>query len=387
MTEVLFVHQSSDLYGSDKVLYSLVTGLRNSAYHPIVLLPAPGPLYDLLLSQGVETHVIALTKLTRASLSIGGLLSLPFSLIRSMIQIRKLIGKRNIRFVYSNTLAVLSGAVYARIAGLKHLWHVHEIVVTPLATKKAFPFLLRLLADRVVCNSSLTKKWLVEEQPSLARRISTIWNGVERAGDFDPGAAALFRATVKAADDDIVVTLVGRLNRMKGQMLFVEAAEILCAAGYRKLRFAMIGSAPHGQDHFKERLSERIERSPAQGAISLLDFTQDVWPVWDGTDIAVVPSIEPESFGLVAIEAMAAGKAVVAAAHGGIMDIIEDQESGLLVSPRTPQDLAAAIARLYGDKSLRLRIGKAGQQRQAELFSLSSQIGNTIRCFDMLCAE
>ena len=215
-------------------------------------------------------------------------------------------------------------------------------------------------------------------------RVSTIWNGVGRTLRSDPVAATEFRRSVRASGGDLVVTLVGRINRWKGQTLLVEAAEILLAAGFVNLRFAIVGGAPAGQEHFIKSLRDRIDQSPAREMIVLLGYREDVWPVWDGTDIAVVPSIEPEPFGLVAIEAMAAGKPVIAAAHGGLLDIVEHQKSGLLVNPKDPKDLAAAIARLCDDKVLRSTLSTAGQRRQAAQFSITRQIDETIRCFRKL---
>jgi glycosyltransferase involved in cell wall biosynthesis len=103
----------------------------------------------------------------------------------------------------------------------------------------------------------------------------------------------------------------------------------------------------------------------------------DIWPVWRASDIAVVPSTEPEPFGMVAIEAMACGLPVVAAAHGGLLDIVDDGRSGLLFTPRDADALAAALQRLAGDAALRQRLGSAGAQRQAEHFSLAAQVAQT----------
>lgn len=386
MPRVLFVHQSADLYGSDRVLHTLVTGLTAYGYRPIVLLPVHGPLYDLLISSGVETYVIGLTTLRRTKLGLLGLLSLPFSLMASLIRIRRLVRGQQIRFIYSNTLAVLSGAVYAKLARITHVWHVHEIVIAPTSARKGFPMLLSLLADQVICNSRLTRQWLVGECPRLAKRILTIWNGVARPLPFDRAAATEFRRRVGATDHDLVVTLVGRINRWKGQSLLVEAAEILHATGFVNLRFAMIGGAPAGQEHFAQQLRGRIDQSPARESIVLLGYREDIWTIWDGSDIAVVPSVEPEPFGLVAIEAMAAGKPVIVAAHGGLLDIVEHQKSGLLVNPGDPQDLAAAIARLCEDRVLRQTLAHAGQCRQKTLFSIAGQIDETIRCLEKLRA-
>jgi glycosyltransferase involved in cell wall biosynthesis len=99
--------------------------------------------------------------------------------------------------------------------------------------------------------------------------------------------------------------------------------------------------------------------------------------VWRATDIAVVPSTEPEPFGMVAIEAMACALPVVAAAHGGLLDIVQHDITGLQFEPCNAQALADALLRLATDPQLRQRLGQAGARRQATLFSLETQVQKT----------
>jgi glycosyltransferase involved in cell wall biosynthesis len=80
----------------------------------------------------------------------------------------------------------------------------------------------------------------------------------------------------------------------------------------------------------------------------------------------VAPSIWPEPFGLVALEAAAAGKAVVASNIGGLIDIVVDDQTGILVPPGDRAALAAAIERLIADPGLRERLGEAAVGRAAE---------------------
>lgn len=382
---VLFFHQSAELYGSDKVLLNLVIALKCSCYQPIVLLPCDGPLVRELASHGIETHVLALGKVSRATLSAKNALSLPIALIRSNNAVSRVLGKRKVALVHSNTLAVLSGAAWAKLHGVPHLWHVHEILLRPRVVRKGFPLLLRVLADRVVCNSKATERWIVDEQPALADRTLTIWNGVDRNIGAANSADAAFAGIEHAGQDRMVtVALVGRVNSWKGHLLLVEAANLLWRRGCRQIRFLMAGDVFGGQTCFLERLKHAIAASPAQHNFQLLGFTDSIWRVWDSCDIAVVPSTEPEPFGLVAIEAMCAGKPVVAAAHGGLLDILTNEETGLLVRPGDAQALANAIARLAGDALLRKTMGENGRRRQQELFSLQTQVARTIACYDAM---
>ncbi len=92
--------------------------------------------------------------------------------------------------------------------------------------------------------------------------------------------------------------------------------------------------------------------------------------MWFGTDIGVVPSTEPEAFGMVAIEAMAAGVPVVAAGHGGLLDIVIHEKTGLIFSPGNTPALTEALERLASSRMLRHSYGAAGTIRQQDFFSL-----------------
>jgi glycosyltransferase involved in cell wall biosynthesis len=381
---VLFVHQSADLYGSDKVLLNLVRAIQGRGFKAIVLLPVEGPLRERLESAGVETYVAPVAKLSRACFSPLGLFRLPGHILRAMRHMDTLLQGREISLVHSNTLAVLGGACWARWRRVPHLWHVHELLIAPALVRVGFPWLLRLMADLVMCNSTMTAKWVVEAQPKLAQRTVVVWNGIE------PPNSEIDSVQYDVdgdAPNQVCVALVGRINRLKGQVLLVEAASRLWDQGVRHVKYLLVGSPPEGQEHYLEQLRSVIASSPAREMFVVRDFQENIWPVWNECDIAVIPSTEPESFGLVAIEAMAAGKPVVAAAHGGLLDIVDDNRTGLLVPPNDVDALARALRRLIDDRTLRWEFGKAGRARQMELFSLAAQVDETIRCYEKLLSN
>jgi glycosyltransferase involved in cell wall biosynthesis len=111
--------------------------------------------------------------------------------------------------------------------------------------------------------------------------------------------------------------------------------------------------------------------------VHFVPFVSDIYNVWRASDIAVVPSTEPEPFGMVAIEAMACGLPVVAAAHGGLLDIVLDGQTGLLFEPRDASALAEQLFCLACDPQLRLQLGQAGAMRQLSVFSLHTQVEQT----------
>ena len=358
------------MYGSDKVLLLLAKGIRSGTdFYPIVVLPGPGPLNDALLNGGIEVHLGEVAKISRAVFTASGLIRLAWQTIKAIGFLDRVVGQRTVAVVHSNTLAVLSGAAWSFIRRKKHLWHVHEIILSPRLVSKAFPRLIRFFSDCVMSNSTLTERWLLSEQPCLASRSVVVMNGLPLIDRPADAVIAAFRESVGATDADLLVTLAGRINRMKGQGLLLEAASELKRRGLAgSILFLIIGGPAPGQEDLPGQLKKQAEMAGLSDQCRFIPFVDDVWPIWFATDIAVVPSTEPESFGMVAIEAMAAGVPVIAAAHGGVLDIVVHEETGLLFPPRDALALADAIANLALNKPLRLSLGSAGARRQRELF-------------------
>jgi len=384
---VLLVHHDADLYGADQSLLRLTRALLADRWQPIVLLPHHGPLLPLLQAAGAEVHIGPVVKLTQRSLRPRGLLAMPMLIWRSLRFISSAVAGRHVALVYSNSIAALGGALWAVRHGLPKVWHVREIVTTPRLAATGFPWLLRALGGWCVCNSGPTRDWLTAAQPVLATRSNVIWNGLEDdlPAPLDLAARVqVLRRSLGIDPDDLVVTLVGRINRWKGQGVLIDAAASLVAAGVVGVRFLIVGDVADGQHGFREALLAKVAAAGLQREVLFLGFTAEVDVVWAASDIAAVPSIEPEPFGRVAIEAMAHELPVVAAGHGGLTEIVEHERTGLLVAPGNAQALADALQRLLADVDLRRRFGRAGRERQRAVFTQRRHDEQVLALLDQL---
>jgi len=325
---------------------------------------------------GITVHVVPIIKISSKTFSLGGLLKLPFQAIGSMRAMSRMLHGTKVDMVHSNTLAVFSGALWAWKNKVFHIWHIHEIIVHPAFAKRLFPWIVKKFADIVVCNSNATRKRLLESEPSLATKSVVIWNGVERDTAFNESDVCRFRRELGIEKGVVLVVHAGRINRMKGQVLLVQAATILWDRGVRNVRFLIVGSALTGQEYFTKSLKERISAFSKRGIITLMDFREDIWTIWDACDIAVVPSTEPESFGMVAVEAMVAGKPVVAARHGGLTDIVEHGVTGFLFEPGDVGYLAASLEELATSRKKRETFGQNGLTRVREKFTMLQYISS-----------
>lgn len=383
----VFVHGSAELYGSDKVLLNLVDALADDArMTPVVVLHEDGPLARAVRAAGVEVHVGVVAKIQRSMFGPLAPWRLWSQLRAAMQGLDRIAAGRPVGLVYSNTLAVLGGACWAWRRGLAHLWHVHEIILRPAPVAWGLPRLCQWWAHRVVSNSESTQAWLLDRAPGLASRAEVVFNGLPPVPARDAAAAQAFRQELGLADDDVLLTLAGRINHWKGQDLLIEALSLLQQSGrLGRLHAAIVGDVFAGHEDIRSRLQAQVQRLGLQQRVHFVPFVPNIYPVWWASDLAVVPSLEPEPFGMVAIEAMACALPVVAAAHGGLLDIVRDGETGVLFTPRSAPALADSLQRLAQDASLRGRLGAAGAQRQLERFSLRAQVEQTRRiCHGML---
>ncbi len=372
---VLFVHQAAELYGSDRVLLALVESLTQSGFvTPIVVLPQEGPLLDEFRRIGVEVHVTALAKVQRSAFTPLGLLRFASTALRSVKGLDAVVAGRRIDVVHSNTVAVVSGGVWSRVRRVHHVWHVHEIILRPKLVAKALAWLVSLLSDKVVGISGMVRDNLIAQCPRLARQTVVVPNGMVPPTRDIAAARHAWRSAEGLSDQHIVIGLIGRINAGKGQGLLLHALRRIIDAGHAtQMRVVIVGSPPPGQDELLQQLERQIEELGVRKHVSVLPFRPDVWPIWCGMDIAVVPSTHPEAFGMVALEAMFAERPVVAANHGGVVDIVRDGETGLLVPPGDEAALSAALVKLSQDAELCRRMGRAGRERAKAVYSLTAQ--------------
>lgn len=370
MKNILFIHQSAELYGSDRTLLLLVTSLIKNGMNPVVVLPHEGPLSGELEKAGVKIIYAPVIKISRKMFTARNLLALPKEYFASLRVIKDSVKEMNIELVYSNTLAVLIGFLYARKYKLPHIWHVHEIIEHPQVVTKFFKRILQSkINKKLIFNSNATHQFW---DPSGKLNAATVWNGIEKPADSgDPEKIKLLRDEAGLKPEDIVIGLVGRINRLKGQQLLLEAFSEL---SNKNCKLIFVGSPPPNQEEYLINLTDKINQFELQERVKILPFQSDIWNIWEIIDLAVVPSTEPESFGLVAVEAMLCGKPVVASRIGGLSEIVVHQETGILFEARNLAALKDALNELILDPEKCASMGQKGKQRAETFFTLDKYV-------------
>ncbi|OHV40039.1 glycosyl transferase family 1 [Pseudofrankia sp. EUN1h] len=325
----------------------------------VVVLPGDGPLRPLLERAGAEIRTYDVPVLRKQYLRPARALGLAARMARAIVELRRLIRQVEPAVVYVNTLTIPAWLAAARLTRRTCLVHVHEAEQTGRLVGLALTAPLRL-ARIVVVNSSAASAALVASMPGLAARIELVYNGVAAPARTEP------MRTRPGAPARLV--LVGRLSPRKGSDVAVKAVQRLRADG-RDVRLDLVGSTFDGYEWFEKELRILADEPPLSGRVNFHGFQADAESFFRTADLVLVPSrVEP--FGNVAVEALLAGRPVIASATQGLVEIIDDGRTGLLVAPDDPEALAAAIARLLDDWPLATRLAAAGQAEAAERFGI-----------------
>jgi len=384
MKNILFIHQSAELYGSDKTLLLLLKHIDRNKFNPVIILPFEGPLQNELEKKNIKVVIAPVLKLYRKMFSPKNILKFFKDIKEAFKVLDKLNKEHEFDLIYSNTLAVLLGIFYAKKNNIKHLWHVHEIIESPKIFTKLFCKLLALKSNSIIVYNSVATKvfWNVNNRINLKSKV--ICNGLEIHEEeiHEDEISNIRKDVFHSNPSELIIALVGRISRWKGQKVLLNSFyEIL--KKHENIKLAFIGSPPPNQELFLVELQERIDELKISDKVVLIPFTNEISKIWQSIDIAVVPSTEPEPFGLVAVEAMLAKKPVIGSNHGGLTEIIVNNETGFLVEPSNKKVLAEAISKLIEDPELRKIYGQNGYQRAINEFS----IGKYIQSFEKVLLE
>ncbi|GEC79047.1 glycosyltransferase family 4 protein [Flavobacterium aquatile] len=369
MKNILFIHQSAELYGSDKTLLLLLKHLDKANFNSVVILPNDGPLKTELEKENIKVVIAPVLKLYRKMFSPGNILKF-FVDIKEAFKALDILNKEyKFDLIYSNTLAVLLGMIYSRKRQIKHIWHVHEIIVHPKIIASTFPKLLNKYADLIICNSYSTMKNLTDRTKMLEHKSVVIYNGIESTMYNEIESKEDFGF----ASQDLLLTLVGRISRLKGHKWLLSTF-INELSKNLEVQLLFVGSPVENQEYYLEEIEEIILDNKLSNRVKIIPFTKDLSKIWSITDIAIMPSTEAESFGLVAVEAMLAKKPVIGSNHGGLTEIIVNNETGFLVEPNNETKLAEAISKLIENPELRKQFGENGYQRAINEFSVATYV-------------
>lgn len=380
MKNILYLHAGAEMYGADKILLELVTGLDKSKFHPIVVLPNDGILKDKLIENGIETYVVHYPILRRKYFNLKGIINYGLSYFGKSNEIVKLLKNKKIDIIHANTTAVLEGIYLKKKLKCKLIWHVHEIILKPAIINKIISYLIGRYADKCVAVSKAVKKHLIDSKFVDEDKVEVIYNGVDTER-FNPNVENKYLYKEwNIPNEAIKVGMIGRVNAWKGQNDFLAAAEGLLKK-YSNLYIFIVGSAFAGEEWRVDELKKKIADSKNRDRIVFSEFRTDTPEIHSFFDVLVLPSTNPDPLPTVVLEAMGCGTPVVGYNHGGVTEMVVSGETGLLAEVKNSKDLERKIQQVL-ESDYRL-MGQKAHDRAVKNFSEHSFISNFSKVYDI----
>lgn len=369
--QVLFVDQTGRLGGAELMLLDLATA---RAGHCTVLLYQDGEFREALEQGGVQVQVLPLAENTAAVDKQAGLLRalrvVP-ELVQSVLQTALL--ARQFDVVYANTAkALIIGGPAAFLAGRKLVFHLHDIISAghfSAMNRLALVFCANQFADAVIANSEATKA-AFQEAGGHVENVVVVPNGFKLTEIRSTHAElAALRESLGLPADAWIVLMAGRLTPWKGQHVLLEALRQVPDAHAILLGDALFTD---GDRQYAAQLRETAAEPALAGRVHLTGFRKDTQTFFDLADVVVHASVIAEPFGRVIVEGMLAGKPVIATKAGGAAEIITHEETGLLVTPGSAAELAAALRRLRENPPLTARLATSARQTACDAYGLEA---------------
>ncbi|MBM4034537.1 MAG: glycosyltransferase [Planctomycetes bacterium] len=375
---ILYVSDTGrELGGAERSLLALVEGLDPSRYKFHAVLGEDGRFASLLRQAHVEVVLLRLGTIARTRNPLK-LLLYGLYFLHGVLRLAWLMRRRRIQVVHinKNPLALqavpaawLSGA-RCRQRAPACLWHVRN----PVRNFGRIGAWLVRHCDALACVSECIAEPFRKAFPDAAAKISIVPEGVDPASYANRDSGSALRRELGFCTRECLVGTVGRITPWKGQDDFLRAAALV-APKHPDVRFLVVGDCISSRAEaaadlaFRERLHALASELGVAQRVVFTGFRDDVPAVMNALDIFVLPSHE-EPFGIVLLEAMAASRPIVATWAGGVADIVSDAREALLVPPRDPQAMAAAIERLLADPQLEASLGTAARERVVAQFPL-----------------
>ena len=370
---ILMLRSSIGVFGAERVILELAKGIEKSHFEPIIGVLENKNKFWAELAKTAEKSGLRTSRFGCAQ---------PFDL-KTLLQIRKYIKKNKIKLIhahgYKANFYALMAAVCNRIPCIATC---HPWTETDYSRKaRLYTFLdkmwLRRMDDIVAVSDE------VKEQLTFLnwqQKVDVIPNGIDWNRFNGRTDGLKVRAKVDFPDSDVVIGTIGRLVPEKGYSFLLRSARQICDS-YSDTKIVFVGDGP-----LRRQLEQEVEELDLKSRVHFLGVRDDVPALLSRMDIFVLPSIS-EGIPMVLLEAMAAGKPIVATSVGAIPRIIRDRHTGLLVPPGDAETLASAIEFLLEDRRKAQDMAINARKEVQAKFSSTAMAQKYIERYDLLVSR
>ena len=295
-----------------------------------------------------------------------------FSILTNIPKVTKILEKEKIDIVHARSrVPALIAYLACRSRGTNFVTTCHGYYSQNLASR------IMGWGKLVIVSSTVIARHMIEDFGVPAERIRLIPRGVDlKEFEFHEKTEAR-----RGKSDKFTVGVIGRLTPIKGHQYFLQAlAKVIRVLP--QVRGLIVGDISPGKEKYKEELQILTRRLSLDKYVEFTGRTDNIPQVLSQLDVLVLPTVTQEAFGRVLIEAGSSGVPVIATRVGGVVDIIQDEINGILVEPKDPHDLAAAIARLFKEPELTRKLVLAARKNVEQSFSLEQMAERTIKVYE-----
>ncbi|MEM2146428.1 MAG: glycosyltransferase [Candidatus Jordarchaeaceae archaeon] len=339
--------------GAERVVCSLAKELDKSKFNVGVASFKGGPLADELRKEGIPVFVIGK--------------KWKFDVV-FFLRLLRLLLKQRIDILHAHTF---SPNFWGRIASIVARVPIiitteHTVASYKKVWQRRIDKYLSNFSNAIIAVSNEVKKTLVSYCNIDPFKIVVIHNGINYNNQktLTVEQLCILREHLKLKFGLPVILTIGRLSAPKGHIFLLEAISMLLKDNI-KAQFLIAGDGP-----LRNQLEQRAKQLEIQEYVNFLGFRDDVETLLQLADIIMFPSIR-EGFSIALLEAMAAGKPIIATDVGGNKEAIQSGISGILVPPQDANALKEALLFMLRYKEIALNMGKAGEKRFQENFTIS----------------
>ena len=278
----------------------------------------------------------------------------------------------NIDLIHANNAPEITPwLITSKFVGIKCISHLRgNWSPTPLQKRLAKYY------NSIISISNSVTHYVKEKGINIDNFI-TIYDGIDITAvlNMRKRKSDDLRRELNVSDKHFLVGIIGNFKNWKGQHVAVEAAKLL-KDKYPHIKYLFIGAVSNLEEDKKyyQYVKDMVNRSGLNRDVIFTGFRTDIQDIISVLDILVHTSIAPEPFGRVILEGMIFSKPVIATAHGGPLEIIEDGLSGFLIPPSDPKALAKKIDYLITNHAIRQQVGICGRKRVEEYFNIETNV-------------
>jgi len=375
---ILQIIPNMEIGGAERTVLEITSFLKDKEFSSLVL-TSGGKLIGELEKENIEVIKLKIDKKN------------PYSIIKNFFLFIKIFREKKIDLVHVRSRAPAWSAIFAaKKIGIPVLttWHGH--VSNSSFIKKIYNSIM-LKGDAVIANSAYTAERISKIYNIDLNKIDIISRGVNvesfEGSKFSNTEISNMKKIWSVDDNKIIILFPARLTRWKGHLVTIEAINLLKKEKFFDQVIFLFAGEKAGAENYIKKLNSIITKFKLQENIKLVERIENMPLAYHASDIVLSPSIEPEPFGRIPIEAQAAGKTIIASDHGAVKDTIKNGNNftGFKVKPNDPQALSIAIKQsIIMDKKDLTKMHERAISNVKNNFSLENMCKKTLEVYKRL---